>query len=174
MAKKQPSKPDTVITITLPGEGGIQRTGTMIVKRGGLAQIRTFNYCNIADIALALDQGTEGLIAVEAAPPPVIATKPGDEYKVRRQQFSPGMFVRTADGHEGEILAGEHDEDVFPVDVGESQVGYYRVEDLTLAQRSTTTGIDPLTIKGQQPLPTTRPATDISPMGDKSEQLALF
>ncbi len=178
MAKKTPPTPDTVITITLPGEGGIQRTGTMLVQRGSLAQIRTFNYCNLADIAHAIEAATQGILDIEANPPPVIKTTDADVYKpdleAKRKQLNPGVMVKTSDGHEGEILADD-DEDIWPVDIGRENgvFGYYGLEDLTPVQRSRES-VDPATVKGQKPLPQTRPATDISPVGEKAAQLSLF
>ena len=81
MTKKKETTPDTIITMTFPGEGGIIRTGTILIQRGDIAHIREFTYSNQADIANAIGEATAGLVAVEAAPPPHIETKPGDEYK---------------------------------------------------------------------------------------------
>lgn len=81
MAKKD-EQPDTRITITLPGEGGITRTGVIHAQRGDLAFFGEFQYAGQGDIADAIYGALLRLIDVEAAPPPDLDTaNGGTEYK---------------------------------------------------------------------------------------------
>lgn len=61
----------TVITITLPEDGDLPRTGSIIVKRGELATIRQFQYSDIDGITAAMISAAEALIDVERNPPPM-------------------------------------------------------------------------------------------------------
>ena len=68
MTKKRETPP-TVITLTLPSEGGIQRTGTLLIQRGDLARLFQFHYCNAGDITSAIKDATKKLVELEQAPP---------------------------------------------------------------------------------------------------------
>ena len=69
MAKKKRKTPPTVITLTLPSEGGIQRTGSLLIQRGDLAKLHQFHYCNAGDITSAIKDATKALVALEKSPP---------------------------------------------------------------------------------------------------------
>lgn len=73
MAKKKQQKqaPPTVITVTLPEEDGIQRSGTLLIQRGDLAHVRQFSYSNLGEIAAVLKDAVVALSSVEADPPDI-------------------------------------------------------------------------------------------------------
>lgn len=175
-------KPDTLITLTLPGEGGIQRTGSMIIKRGELAYVKQFFYCNLEDIALAIQDALEGIVELAGITMPDIKTTEADTYKpdleAKRKKLVDGVAVKTSDGQEGAILGDQfnNEKDLYPVDVGRSVAGFYRLEDLTivLPKPAESAAVDPLTIKGEGKA-NARPATDIvSPEGETPAQLSMF
>ena len=68
----------TVITMTLPSEGGIQRTGSLLIQRGDLARMYQFHYCNAGDITSAIKDATKALVELEKSPP-VIPETPVDK-----------------------------------------------------------------------------------------------
>ncbi len=78
--KKLPTtKPPTVITITLPDEGHLPRTGQILVQRGMLAIIRQFVYSSLSEISAAIQHAAASLIQLEQNPPeikPAVATMP--------------------------------------------------------------------------------------------------
>ncbi len=76
MAKKskQKPKPPMVITLELPVEGGMPRTGTMVVKHGELAILHQFSYRTVADIMSAINDGVNHEMVVEADPPVITAS----------------------------------------------------------------------------------------------------
>ena len=78
MPKKKTSttRPPTVITITLPDEGHLPRTGQILVQRGTLAIIRQFAYSSLSEISTAIQQAAASLIQLEQNPPEV---KPATE-----------------------------------------------------------------------------------------------
>ena len=69
-------KPPTVITITLPDEGSLPRTGQILVQRGTLAIIRQFSYSSLSEISTAIQQAAANLIQLEQNPPDI---KPASE-----------------------------------------------------------------------------------------------
>ena len=70
MAKKRRGKKKpTVITLTLPDEGGIQQTGSLLIQRGDLAKVFQFHYCNAGDITSAIKDATKALVSLEKFPP---------------------------------------------------------------------------------------------------------
>lgn len=177
--KKSMRKPDTVVTLTLPSQGGIQRTGTLLIQRGDLAFQAQFHYTNVGDIASAIKDATNRLVALEVEPPPDIKTTPDDEYKPdleqRRQQLQIGAQVRCEDG-EGEIVALEGDQ--YRVDLGHGMHGVYRVDDLKPIPQpedppEETSPIDPVTV-GTPIADSDRLATDIRTSATEVEQLALL
>lgn len=181
MSKKKPTPvPDTKISITLPGEGGLVRTGTLLVQRGDLALMSQFDYSSQAEILDAIDRATRDLVALIAAPPPEIETTEKDVYKpdleAKKAKFVVGAQV-TAGELEGEII--HIHEGQYVIDLGDDEMACLSFEELALVvqkpaetEQSTT---DPLTVKGEvkQQQKSQRPATDISPVGEKT-QLALF
>lgn len=68
MAKNK-SKTPTVITLTLPDEGGIQKAGMLLIQRGDLAKLYNFHYCNAGDITSAIQDATKAITALEKFPP---------------------------------------------------------------------------------------------------------
>jgi hypothetical protein len=72
-----------VITLTLPGEGGLVRASELVARRGDLASIHRFEYADMGDIGAALRRGAEALVAFEADPPAYFPTfdqaTPGEE-----------------------------------------------------------------------------------------------
>ncbi len=79
--KKKTSSPDTTISITLPGEGGIQKTGTVIVQRGELGTIKQFPFTGEGDVAHFVGQAFEALKEVEAQPPAEVKLTEKDKPK---------------------------------------------------------------------------------------------
>jgi hypothetical protein len=70
MAKtKSKAPPDTIITLTLPGTGGITRIATLVARRGDLAAIKQFQYASLNDLALAIRAITVNLNSLELNPP---------------------------------------------------------------------------------------------------------
>jgi hypothetical protein len=69
--KKRGKKKPTVITLTLPDEGGIQRTGSLLIQRGDLAKMYQFHYCNAGDITSAIKDATKALVQLEQSPPAI-------------------------------------------------------------------------------------------------------
>ena len=67
--KKRGKKKPTVITLTLPEEGGIQQTGSLLIQRGDLAKVFQFHYCNAGDITSAIQDATRAIAALEKFPP---------------------------------------------------------------------------------------------------------
>jgi hypothetical protein len=67
----------TVITLVLPEEGGIQRQGSIIAKfesgddKQSVAHVMPFTYSTLADIARAIDSAQQALEAVKRNPPQV-------------------------------------------------------------------------------------------------------
>ncbi len=81
MAKKkgkQKKTPSTVVTLTLPEEHGIQRTGSLLIQRGDLAKLFQFHYCSAGDITSAIKDATKALVQLEISPP-VIPEASGDK-----------------------------------------------------------------------------------------------
>jgi hypothetical protein len=76
--KKRGKKKPTVITLTLPDEGGIQQTGSLLIQRGDLAKVFQFHYCNAGDITSAIKDATKELVELEKSPP-VIPEAPVDK-----------------------------------------------------------------------------------------------
>lgn len=174
--KKQAPKPDTVITLTLPSEGGIQRTGTMLIQRGDLARMSQFTYTNLGDIAHAIGEATGGLVEVEAAPPPSYTNMNWETYKpdveAKLKLLVEGTPVKANDGNTGVIVGTDYggNKEAIPVNVDRYWVGYYPPEALTVVKPATEqSAIDPLTVKPEK-LPEVRPATDLPQSG----QIALF
>jgi hypothetical protein len=76
MAKKKSSvAPPTVIAITLPNEGGMPRTGTLLVQRGDLAKLTRFEYHGLAEVSDALKTALLALNALEKHPPQLSSGK---------------------------------------------------------------------------------------------------
>lgn len=69
------SQPIT-ITLTLPHAGTLSKSGTLLIQRGDLAKLFQFHYTNTGDIASAIHDATDALIALENDPPPVILDLP--------------------------------------------------------------------------------------------------
>ena len=63
--------PPTVITLTLPHEAGLSKSGTLLIQRGDLARVFQFHYANTGDIASAIGDAREALDALAANPPAV-------------------------------------------------------------------------------------------------------
>ena len=90
--KKTPAaKPPTVITITLPDEGHLPRTGQILVQRGTLAIIRQFAYSSLSEISTAIQQAAASLIQLEQNPPEV---KPATE---TTKSLEPAANAQSAD-----------------------------------------------------------------------------
>jgi len=79
--KKRKSKksPPTVITLTLPDEGGIQREGTLLIQCGEIAKLTTFHYCNASDIAAAIRDAQASFTETERQPPVIAEPEPADD-----------------------------------------------------------------------------------------------
>jgi hypothetical protein len=75
MSKKHSStqgkvNPPITITVTLPDEGEMPRTGQILVQRGALATIGQFTYMDLAGISQAIQDAAVRLIQLEQNPPP--------------------------------------------------------------------------------------------------------
>src|SRR5258707_5957144 len=68
--------PTIIITITLPEEDKLLRTGQLLIQRGELATLRQFEYTNLEDIMSAVQDSTTWLMQVEANPPDVTPAAP--------------------------------------------------------------------------------------------------
>ncbi len=68
-AKNQP-RPPTVITLTLPDEGTLPRTGTLLIQRGTLAAVRQFVYRDLSAITQAIQDAAAQFMDIEKNPPP--------------------------------------------------------------------------------------------------------
>ncbi len=93
MPKKKPptTRPPTVITITLPDEGHLPRTGQILVQRGTLAIIRQFVYSSLSEISAAIQHAAASLIQLEQNPPeikPAVATASPTEPPVSSEDAS--------------------------------------------------------------------------------------
>lgn len=64
------------ITLTLPHADTLSKSGTLLIQRGDLAKLFQFHYTNTGDMASAIHDATEALIALENNPPPVIPDTP--------------------------------------------------------------------------------------------------
>lgn len=64
------------ITLTLPHADALSKSGTLLIQRGDLAKLFQFHYTNTGDIASAIHDATDALIALENNPPPVIPDTP--------------------------------------------------------------------------------------------------
>ncbi|MCA9891450.1 MAG: hypothetical protein KC615_00610 [Anaerolineae bacterium] len=73
--RKQQTTPPTVITLTMPDEKHIQRSGTLLIRRGDLAKLCQFHYTNTGDIASAIDDAMQLLTDLEQNPPDTSAAK---------------------------------------------------------------------------------------------------
>ncbi len=80
MAKKKttPTTPPTVITLTMPNDGPMPRTGTLLAQKGDLGQLRRFEYRSLAEVSTALK---DVLLALNelAKQPSMVTAKPADE-----------------------------------------------------------------------------------------------
>jgi hypothetical protein len=73
---KAAPKPPTLITLTLPDENGLIRTGTLLIRRGTLAAIRQFTYSDLAGLSRAIQEAAAQLIGLENDPPPDLPDRP--------------------------------------------------------------------------------------------------
>src|SRR5260370_28798757 len=73
MAQKdnKPAPAPTIITVTLPEEDKLLRTGQILIQRGTLATLRQFDYTGLEDIMNAIQDSATWLMQVEANPPDV-------------------------------------------------------------------------------------------------------
>lgn len=65
--KNQKTSPPTVITITLPEEGGIKREGIVVIKRGDDSRVKKFLYQTMNEVMAAMVEVTRQLNADVAA-----------------------------------------------------------------------------------------------------------
>lgn len=184
MAKVKQALPDTVLTVTLPGEGGLQREGTILAQRGTLATVVSFTYSSIGDIADAIEGATARLASVEQAPPKLDAKATGwKDYKpdleAKRKQLVPGVTVRTDDGLVGTLVenpdpSASVEPDVFFVDAGKHVKATYSLSQLTIVKQGSSVAGDPLSVKGVVKNKDKRPLTDVTINTEKPAQLALI
>ena len=69
--KKETPKSPIVITITLPDDDNLPRTGQILVQRGSLATICQFEYSSLSEISAAIQQAATSLIQLEENPPDI-------------------------------------------------------------------------------------------------------
>lgn len=70
--KKKPDQNNTlatIITLTLSEEVGDKQTGTLLIQRGDLAQMRQFVYTPETDFTAVIRQALDALAAIESDPP---------------------------------------------------------------------------------------------------------
>lgn len=186
MSKKTEVLPDVVITLRLPSQGGIARTGTITVQRGDLARMGTFEYQSVGDVADAMSIFMEELIALEASPPPDITTKPGDEYKPTFKQHA-AVSTKDGDGVITEIVPmteGEGDDAKTTLSYmvlidGQTEPEAYGMGDLTLKaaapkSAAATSDTDPATVKSKPKAADQRLPTDTASGKQNVAQLQLF
>ncbi|GEM_PF-4490570 len=99
-ATKSPQKPPTVITLTLPDEGGLVRTGTILIQRGALAALRQFTYSDLAGITRALQDAAAQLMGIEKNPPPDLSTAPTQPPQTNSTPSAPDPANDTEDSDE--------------------------------------------------------------------------
>ena len=75
MPKQEATKPTppTILTLTLPRQEGVQRSGTLLVQRGELAHVRQFVYASLSDFPAVIKDAVVALAQIEANPPQVTA-----------------------------------------------------------------------------------------------------
>jgi hypothetical protein len=90
-SKKDQQTGQTVITLVLPDDGGIQRQGNIIAKyesgdgKQSVAHVMPFTFSTLAGIARAIDSAQQALEAVKRNPPQVtIPTEPAQPPKVEK------------------------------------------------------------------------------------------
>ena len=69
--KKETPKSPIVISITLPDDDHLPRTGQILVQRGSLATICQFEYSSLSEISAAIQQAATSLIQLEENPPTI-------------------------------------------------------------------------------------------------------
>ena len=69
--KKETPKSPIVISITLPDDDNLPRTGQILVQRGSLATICQFEYSSLSEISAAIQQAATSLIQLEENPPAI-------------------------------------------------------------------------------------------------------
>src|SRR5258707_10802086 len=75
----KPSPAPIVITITLPEEDKLLRTGQLLIQRGERATLGQFEYSSLDDIMAAIERATTRLMQVEENPPDLKPTaKPSE------------------------------------------------------------------------------------------------
>jgi hypothetical protein len=65
----KPAAAPIIITITLPEEDKLLRTGQLLIQRGEQATLGQFEYSSLDDIMTAIERGTTRLMQVEENPP---------------------------------------------------------------------------------------------------------
>lgn len=75
MPKKEAEKPvpATIITLTLPRQESVPRSGTLLVQRGELAHVRQFTYTSLSDFPAIIKEAVVALADIEANPPKEVA-----------------------------------------------------------------------------------------------------
>ena len=78
MAQKvnKPTPAPIIITITLPEEDKLLRTGQILIQRSGVATLRQFEYNDLSDIMTAIQDSATWLTEVEANPPDLTPAPP--------------------------------------------------------------------------------------------------
>jgi hypothetical protein len=69
--KKETPKSPIVISITLPDDDNVPRTGQILVQRGSLATFCQFAYSSLSEISAAIQQAATSLIQLEENPPAI-------------------------------------------------------------------------------------------------------
>ncbi|MBI5928199.1 MAG: hypothetical protein HY862_02740 [Chloroflexi bacterium] len=76
--KTTPIAPPTMLTLTLPNDGPMPRTGTLLAQKGDVGQLRRFEYRSLAEVSTALK---EALLALHelAKQPSTMTVNPAAE-----------------------------------------------------------------------------------------------
>lgn len=71
MTKKTKALPETVITLTLPASTSLQRTGTLVIRRGEIARMKAISFSETIGLARAIREALSDIQALAANPPTV-------------------------------------------------------------------------------------------------------
>lgn len=88
MAQKvnQPAPAPMIITITLPDEDKLLRTGQILIQQGTLAKLNQFEYADLHDIMTAIENNAAALMQIVANPPDLTPAPPRPQAAATPQQ----------------------------------------------------------------------------------------
>ncbi len=107
--KKETPKSPIVISITLPDDDNLPRTGQILVQRGSLATICQFEYSSLSEISAAIQQAATSLIQLEEKPPDI---KPAATVTLQPQAITEVQEPLEADDNTGDTDTADTPDDV--------------------------------------------------------------